>query len=198
MDVSDLELDGVKLITPRAHRDQRGVFLETWRADAYRNALGAAAIFVQHNQSLSRAGVLRGLHFQLRHGQGKLVRVTQGRIWDVVVDVREQSATFGRWLGVTLAGIGETDASGPHRQLWIPPGFAHGFTVLSHSAIVDYFCTDYYRPDDEYCLRWDDADLGIDWPVRQPVVSQRDARGMSLRQLGEAGLLPACRPQGCS
>jgi dTDP-4-dehydrorhamnose 3,5-epimerase len=180
--VTATELAGLLLIEPEVHRDGRGFFLETWREEYYR-PLGVDLPFVQDNHSRSRRGVLRGLHYQVETPQGKLVRVAAGEIFDVAVDVRRSSPTFGRWLGVRLS---DTD----HRQLWIPPGFAHGFYVLSESADVTYKCTAPYRPADEYCLRWNDPAIGIDWPLAPdapPVVSPRDAAGVPLHQA------PGCR-----
>lgn len=205
MRIHETPLAGLRIVELRVHRDGRGYFLETWHARRYQESLGFAAPFVQHNQSFSSHRVLRGLHYQLRQGQGKLVRVVQGRVFDVAVDLRRSSSTFGQWFGIELSGIDacvptdgcgqkerENDAGGPeaHQQLWIPPGFAHGFQVLSDHALVEYLCNDFYAPGDEYCLAWDDPDVGIDWPLVQPVLSERDAHGMRLRELQVAGALP--------
>lgn len=190
MQVNDTDLPGVKVIWPSVYRDARGYFLETWHAQRYLDALGVTDVFVQHNQSCSVRGVLRGLHFQRRAGQGKLIRVVCGRIWDVVVDLRANSSTFGRWMGVELSGIALNEPQREHKQLWIPPGFAHGFVALSSQAVVEYLCTGFYAPADEFCLRWDDVDLAITWPLTPDVLSPRDSDGHSLAQLQEAGLLP--------
>jgi dTDP-4-dehydrorhamnose 3,5-epimerase len=177
----DAGLPGLRLVELPMHGDARGWFLESFRAQAYRDLLGAEAVFVQDNVSCSARHVLRGLHFQARHPQGKLVSVLQGTIHDVAVDVRRDSPTFGQWRGVTLTQPEQRDAApeAPQvfRQLWVPPGFAHGFVALSDVAVVQYKCTGYYRPDDEVCLLWRDPALGIDWPVDEPVVSTRDRNG---------------------
>jgi dTDP-4-dehydrorhamnose 3,5-epimerase len=159
-------LQGVYLIEPRVFADPRGFFMETWHAKRYRQA-GISGPFVQGNYSRSTRGVLRGLHYQLKRPQGKLVWVIQGEVFDVVVDIRLGSPTFGRWIGEILSGDN-------HRQLYIPAGFAHGFCVLSESADFLYNCTDFYAPQDEYGLRWDDPQVGIDWPVAAPLLSEKD------------------------
>ncbi|MEE4175636.1 MAG: dTDP-4-dehydrorhamnose 3,5-epimerase [Xanthomonadales bacterium] len=163
-----LELEGVVLVEPRVFGDERGFFLETFREDAYREALlDDQDSFVQDNHSRSRRGVLRGLHFQTRRPQGKLLRCVAGEIFDVAVDVRPGSPQFGQWVAVTLS------ADNKH-QLYVPPGFAHGFQVVSETADVEYKCTDYYDPDGEGGIRWDDPRLAIPWPVADPVVSAKD------------------------
>ncbi|MEB3328529.1 MAG: dTDP-4-dehydrorhamnose 3,5-epimerase [Candidatus Sericytochromatia bacterium] len=169
MNVSPLALPGVILLEPRVHADDRGYFLETWHAARYA-ANGIPTAFVQDNLSRSRRGVLRGLHYQLTQPQGKLVQVTRGRIFDVAVDVRQGSPTFGQWCGVELCE--ET-----HRQLWIPAGMAHGFLVLSEVADVSYKCTSPYDHASERGVRWDDPALGIAWPLAgaAPRVSAKDA-----------------------
>jgi dTDP-4-dehydrorhamnose 3,5-epimerase len=167
MRVTPTALPGVLLVEPTVHRDPRGFFLELAHTDRYA-AAGMPATFAQVNQSRSSRGVLRGLHFQVRRPQGKLVSVTRGVIWDVAVDVRRGSPTFGRWVGETL------DADAP-RQLWIPPGFAHGFCVLSDEADVVYQCTDVYDPGHESGLAWDDPTVAIAWPLRAPLLSAKDA-----------------------
>lgn len=194
MRISNTALSGIKLIQLPVHHDTRGYFLETWQSERYRRALDIAAPFVQHNQSSSACRVLRGMHYQRYRGQGKLVRVVQGRIWDVAVDLRAGSSTFGKWLGFELSGIDPAQPQGVHRQVWIPPGLAHGFLVLSPSAIVEYLCTEFYDPADELCLRWDDPDVNVTWPCAQPVLSPRDAQGLSLRRLVDDGLLPVAGP----
>jgi dTDP-4-dehydrorhamnose 3,5-epimerase len=177
MNFTPLALDGVVLVTPDVFEDQRGFFMESWNERKF-SAAGIDARFVQDNHSRSAQGTLRGLHYQLTRPQGKLVRVTAGEVFDVVVDVRRRSPTFGRWLGVTL--------SAANRQMvWVPPGFAHGFYVLSDCADFLYKCTDFYSPEDERSIRWDDADIGVEWPLvggRAPLLSRRDANAVPLRE----------------
>jgi len=173
MEIIDLPLTGLKLIRPRLFPDQRGYFLETWQKKKLAN-LGFSERFVQDNLSFSRKGVLRGLHYQYPTWQGKLVLAVEGEIYDVVVDIRRDSPTFGKWYGVTLNAQ-------THEQLYVPPGFAHGFCVLSDSARVLYKCTDYYAPGEEYTLLWNDPDIGIDWPVKAPILADKDAQGMRLK-----------------
>jgi dTDP-4-dehydrorhamnose 3,5-epimerase len=167
VNVVETDLPGVWIIEPRVFSDTRGFFLETWRQNAY-EAAGIPGPFVQDNHSLSLHRTLRGLHAQHRHAQGKLVRCIEGEIFDIAVDVRRGSPTFGRWTGVRLS-------SGSFRQLWVPPGFLHGFQVLSERAQVEYKCTDYYRPDDEIGVAWNDSRLAIDWPLADPILSAKDA-----------------------
>jgi dTDP-4-dehydrorhamnose 3,5-epimerase len=167
----------VILIEPVVREDQRGFFLETWRADRYAEA-GLPTAFVQDNHSGSVQGVLRGLHYQVAQPQGKLVRVTRGSVFDVAVDLRRSSPTFGRWVGVPLT---EQD----HRQLWIPPGFAHGFYVTSPRADLVYKCTDYYAAQHDRTLLWNDPDVGIEWPIIEgcpPILSPKDMAGTPLRE----------------
>lgn len=178
--IHETPIPGVLLVEPRVFEDARGFFLEGYHAERYR-AHGIAASFVQDNHSHSRRGVLRGLHFQRRHPQGKLVACVRGVVYDVVVDLRKNSPTFGRPHGVRLS-----DAQ--PRQLWVPPGLAHGFCVLSDEADVLYKCTDYYRPDDEGGLVWDDPDLGIAWPVAAPLLSEKDRGLPRLRELAPEDL----------
>ena len=166
MIVRQTSIPGLLVVEPRAFGDARGFFLERYHAERYAEA-GIEAAFVQDNHSRSEGGVLRGLHFQRRHPQGKLVEVARGAIWDVAVDLRPGSATFGQWEGLHLS---DQD----HLQLWVPPGFAHGFCVLSDTADVLYKCTEVYRPDDEGGIVWDDPDLAIDWPITDPVLSDKD------------------------
>ncbi|AKJ26835.1 dTDP-4-dehydrorhamnose 3,5-epimerase [Caldimonas brevitalea] len=168
----------VLVIEPRVFGDARGYFMESFNQQRFAELTGAPHAFVQDNQSRSAAGVLRGLHYQLPpHAQGKLVRVTHGRVFDVAVDLRRSSPSFGRWVGEELSGEN-------HRQLWVPPGFAHGFLVLSESADFLYKTTAYYAPASERCIRWDDPALAIQWPLGdvQPLVSAKDAQGVSLTQ----------------
>lgn len=174
----------VKLIPLREFADERGCFLESFRAQNYQGLLGQNGPFVQDNFSRSHRGVLRGLHFQHPEGQGKLVRLIQGSIYDVTVDVRVGSPTFGQWQALTL------DDANP-QQLWVPPGYAHGFLVLSEQALVEYKCTAYYAPQHEACLRWNDPNLGIDWPNTSPVLSEKDRNGKTLKELVQAGRTPS-------
>ena len=177
MTVRTTRLPGVLVVEPRVFGDDRGFFLERFHAERYAEA-GIDAAFVQDNHSRSERGVVRGLHFQRRHPQGKLVEVARGRVWDVVVDLRRGSPTFGAWQGYELSD--ET-----HRQLWVPPGFAHGFAVLSDTADVLYKCTDVYRPDDEGGVAWDDPEIGIAWPDLDPVrLSEKDRALPALSALG--------------
>ena len=175
MEFHRLDLDEVILVTPDVHHDERGFFLETYHRDKYA-AGGIPEIFVQDNQSFSRQGVLRGLHAQLRFPQGKLVRAITGEIYDVAVDIRPGSLTFGRWVGETLSGENA-------RQLYVPPGFAHGFCVLSETAHVQYKCTDVYRPGDEIGVVWNDPEIGIDWPVKDPVLNEKDRTAPRLAEI---------------
>ena len=163
-------LRDVVLIEPRVHGDERGFFLETWHRERFAQA-GIDYEFVQDNHSRSVRGTLRGLHFQRAHVQGKLVRVTSGEVFDVAVDVRRSSPDFGRWAGMRLSAANR-------RSLWVPPGFAHGFLVLSDVADFVYKCTDYYDPESERAIRWNDPAIGIDWPLEpgvSPILSARDA-----------------------
>ncbi len=172
MKFRDTAIAAVKVIAPTLYADERGFFMETFRANEF-SAHGGARTFVQENHSCSRQGVLRGLHYQIKHPQGKLVRVIQGRVYDVVVDLRQSSATFGQWIGMELSSENKL-------QLWVPEGFAHGFYVISDTAEFVYKCTDYYAPEYERCLRWDDPSLAVDWPLvqgRSPELSEKDAAG---------------------
>jgi dTDP-4-dehydrorhamnose 3,5-epimerase len=157
------------------HRDARGFFLETYNARKYA-AGGITGPFVQDNHSRSARGTLRGLHAQVKRPQGKLVRVVEGEIYDVALDIRRGSPAFGRWIGMRISGE-------DFRQLWIPPGFAHGFCVLSEVAHVEYKCTELYDAADEIAIQWSDPDLGIAWPIRDPIVSARDSRAPRLREI---------------
>ncbi len=168
MIVTETSLPGVKIITPRVFGDDRGFFLESWNARAFADA-GLDVQFVQDNHSRSARSVLRGLHYQLANPQGKLVRVTTGAVFDVAVDVRRSSAHFGHWVGIELSEANK-------RMLWVPPGFAHGFVVLTETADFQYKCTTLYDPADERAVRWDDAAIGIDWPLAgaTPKLSGKD------------------------
>ena len=162
------KIPDVILIKPTLLEDSRGYFVESFRQDLFEIAVGSKIDFIQENESKSKKGVLRGLHFQKTRPQGKLVRVVSGEVYDVAVDIRKDSQTFGRWHGVILSESNK-------RQFWVPPGFAHGFVVLSEIADFEYKCTDYYDPSDEGSIFWNDADLDIKWPVKNPLVSEKDA-----------------------
>jgi dTDP-4-dehydrorhamnose 3,5-epimerase len=167
-------LPEVVLLQPKVFGDARGFFLESFNARVFREATGMEANFVQDNHSRSGRGVLRGLHYQLRQPQGKLVRVVRGEVFDVAVDVRRSSPRFGQWVGVELSEDNQ-------RQLWVPPGFAHGFLVLSDSADFLYKATDYYAPEHERCVAWNDPALAIAWPAGvTPILSAKDAAGLPL------------------
>lgn len=175
MNVVQTTLPGVLVIEPKVFGDHRGYFLETWRADAFARA-GVTLPFVQDNQSSSRQGVLRGIHYQVKQPQGKLVRVISGRVFDVAVDLRRSSPHFGRWCGVELTADNR-------RQFWVPPGFGHAFYVLSETAEFVYKCTDYYAPEHERSLKWDDPTVGIAWPLVagvETVLSDKDRAGLPL------------------
>ena len=175
MKVTQTELPGVLLIEPKVFGDERGFFIESFQAERYREA-GIELPFVQDNHSRSQRGVLRGLHFQKTRPQGKLVRVSRGAVYDVAVDINPDSPTCGRFVGVEL-----NDEN--HRQLWIPPGYAHGFCVLSDIADFEYKCTDLYFPQDEGGLLWNDPEVAVPWPVEQPTLSAKDQLNPTLRQL---------------
>ncbi len=173
MKVTPTALPDVKLVVPRAFDDDRGFFFESWNAQAFA-AAGIAATFVQDNHSASRLGVLRGLHYQIEHAQGKLVRVVVGEVFDVVVDLRRSSLTFGRSVAMTLSAL-------DRRMLWVPPGFAHGFLAVSDRAEFLYKTTDYWYPEHERTLLWSDPALGIDWPhTGVPILTAKDAAGTPL------------------
>lgn len=178
MKVIETALPGVLIIEPKAFGDHRGFFLETFQVERYREA-GITLPFVQDNHSRSQRGVLRGLHFQKTRPQGKLVSVSRGAVYDVAVDIDPASATYGQFVGVEL-----NDDN--HRQLWIPPGYAHGFCVLSEVADFQYKCTDFYFPADEGGLLWNDPDVGIPWPIEAPQLSAKDANNPRLRDLKRA------------
>lgn len=168
MKVVATKLQDCVIIEPKVFGDERGFFLETFQADRYRELAGIELPFVQDNHSRSAKGVLRGLHFQKTKPQGKLVRVVRGEVYDVAVDLRPDSPSFGLWEGVILSEENK-------RQFWVPPGFAHGFLVLSDVADFEYKCTDYYDPSDEGSLIWSDPDLAIDWPDSSPQLSEKDS-----------------------
>lgn len=176
MKVARTAIADVLLLEPRLFGDERGFFVEPYNKRGFREATGLEVDFVQDNHSRSKRGVLRGLHYQIRQPQGKLIRVVAGRIFDVAVDLRRHSPTFGRWVGVEL----EAEST---RMLWIPPGFAHGFAVLSDTADVLYKATDYYAPVHERTLRWDDPQLAIAWPLSgAPTLSDKDRGGAALAE----------------
>jgi dTDP-4-dehydrorhamnose 3,5-epimerase len=179
MKVTETDLPGVLIIEPKVFGDERGFFLETFQSERYRTEAGIELPFVQDNHSRSRKGVLRGMHAQANFPQGKLVRVARGEVFDVAVDINSASATFGCWIGERLS---DENA----RQLWIPPGYAHGFVVLSDIADFEYKCTDLYHPEDEIGLVWNDADVGIEWPVQDPVVADKDLKLPTLRQIEQS------------
>lgn len=173
MHILPLAIEGVVIIEPRVFRDDRGYLFESFNNRAFDEAIGKHTTFVQDNHSYSTKHVLRGLHYQIRQPQGKLVRVIAGVVFDVAVDLRKRSPTFGRWVGEILSAENR-------KQIWIPEGFAHGFVVLSDSAEVLYKTTDYWSPGNERCIRWDDASLGITWPIDgTPILSAKDAQGMT-------------------
>lgn len=179
MEVVETPIGGVKLIKPKVWGDSRGYFVETWQQQRYA-AAGIDLPFVQDNHSRSAYGILRGLHFQKTRPQGKLVQVSLGSVFDVVVDIRAGSPSFGQWYGAELTQDNQW-------QLWVPPGLAHGFVVTSEYAHFHYKCTEYYCPQDEGAIRWNDPDLGVAWPVECPVLSQKDAIAPSWREF-QAGL----------
>ena len=178
MNVIETALPGVLIIQPKAFGDHRGFFLETFQVERYREA-GITLPFVQDNHSRSQRGVLRGLHFQKTRPQGKLVSVSRGAVYDVAVDIDPSSATYGKFVGVEL-----NDDN--HRQMWVPPGYAHGFCVLSEVADFQYKCTDFYFPADEGGLAWNDPDVGIPWPITEPQLSAKDVNNPRLRDLKRA------------
>lgn len=175
MRVLDRPLPDLLLLELEAFADERGFFRESFHFQRYAD-LGVSGPFVQDDHSRSCAGVLRGLHFQRQHAQGKLVSVMRGAVWDVALDLRRSSPSFGRWFGTELSDVN-------HRQLWIPPGFAHGFVVLSEWADMHYRCTDVYHPESAWVVRWDDPALAIDWPCERPLLSAKDAAAPRLADL---------------
>ncbi|WP_321854851.1 dTDP-4-dehydrorhamnose 3,5-epimerase [Paraburkholderia tropica] len=169
-------LPDVKIIEPRVFEDARGYFFESFNARDFASQIGVHGEFVQDNQSRSAQGVVRGLHYQIEHAQGKLVRVVQGEVFDVAVDLRRGSPTFGKWVGVTLSAAN-------HRHLWVPPGFAHGFVTVSPVAEMLYKTTDYWYPEHERTLLWNDSAIGIEWPdVGSPILAPKDAAGKTLAE----------------
>jgi dTDP-4-dehydrorhamnose 3,5-epimerase len=183
MKVVETELPGVLLLEPKVFGDERGLFMEIFHAERYEQ-FGIFGPFVQDNFSRSVKGTLRGMHFQEPRAQGKLVQVLAGEVYDVVADVRRGAPTFGRWVGVRLSGSNR-------RQLWVPPGFAHGFCVVSDNADFLYKCTELYSPGSERAIAWNDPDLAIRWPVENPLLSEKDAAAPTL---AAAGVLPVYSP----
>ena len=177
MKITDTAVPGVLIFQPTMHADDRGFFMETFRSSHFATR-GLEFDFVQDNQSRSKKGTLRGLHFQRERPQGKLVRVLSGEVFDVAVDIRKGSSTFGKWVGEYLS-------SDNNRQLWVPPGFAHGFYVISPVADLVYKCTDYYQKDDDFCVSWSDPALAIEWPLKgqAPVLSERDSNAPLLHEV---------------
>ena len=167
MKVTESGIKGVFIIEPDVYEDDRGFFMETFHNERYRKLLGINLDFVQDNISRSSKNVLRGMHFQKNYPQGKIVKASRGEILDVVVDLRKGSPTYGAWESFKLSEQNKL-------QVWIPPGFAHGFLVLSDSADFEYKCTEYYHPEDEHCLMWNDPEVAIDWPINDPILSEKD------------------------
>ncbi|WP_172380549.1 dTDP-4-dehydrorhamnose 3,5-epimerase [Vibrio sp. Vb339] len=178
MKVIDTRIPDVKIIEPNIFGDERGFFMETWQQKKFEDLVtGKPTLFVQDNHSKSKKGILRGLHYQTENTQGKLVRVISGEVFDVAVDIRKDSPTFGQWVGEYLSAENK-------RQLWIPEGFAHGFYVTSDEAEFVYKCTDYYDPSSEVSIMWNDSNIGIKWPVScSPILSQKDTEGEALLSL---------------
>ena len=176
MQIVQTAIPDVLILEPKVFGDDRGFFFESFNQQTFQNLTGIKVNFVQENHSKSAANVLRGLHYQIEQAQGKLVRVTSGEVFDVAVDIRRQSATFGKWVGTLLSAENK-------RQMWIPQGFAHGFVVLKDNTEFLYKTTDYYAPQYERCIRWDDPAIGIEWPVSQPpILSVKDQQGLLLSQ----------------
>ncbi|MFC3150311.1 dTDP-4-dehydrorhamnose 3,5-epimerase [Litoribrevibacter euphylliae] len=176
MKVIETELEGLKIIEPEVFGDDRGFFLETFQQERF-NSLVAERVFVQDNHSFSTKNILRGIHLQKHLPQGKLVRVVEGEVFDVAVDLRPDSKTFGQWFGLVLSGENK-------KQMWLPEGFGHGFLVMSETAHFEYKCTSFYSPDDELCMAWNDPTVSIDWPIHScPVLSEKDQKGVKLIDL---------------
>ncbi len=183
MNLVATKIPGVMIIEPKVFGDERGFFMETWVRERYAQA-GLPRDFVQDNMASSRHGVLRGLHVQHPHAQGKLVQVVSGEVFDVAVDIRRGSPTFAEWVGVRLSGANK-------RQFWLPPGFAHGYVVLSEEAVFSYKCTDFYHPENEFSVLWDDPQIGIDWPLENaPILSEKDRLAQPLNRIDPERLPP--------
>lgn len=180
MNVIETKLPGVLILEPAVFGDERGFFLETWNAGRYED-IGISGPFVQDNAAFSRKGTLRGLHFQHPHSQGKLVQILSGEVMDVAVDIRIGSPTFGQWVSEVLSAEN-------HRQLYVPPGFAHGYCVTSETALFSYKCTDFYNPSTEGGISWNDPDLGIEWPEQEPILSAKDSNCPGLKDIPEERL----------
>ena len=176
MEIKKTRLKDCLIIEPKIFEDQRGFFYETYHLDKYKNIANIDYKFVQDNLSSSKKNVLRGFHFQKKKPQGKIVRVIKGEVFDVAVDLRVDSDTFGKWESHLLSEINK-------KQYWIPPGFAHGFLVISEEAVVEYKCTDFYDPDDEGSIIWNDPSLNIDWPLSNPIVSIKDSEALSFDEI---------------
>ncbi|MEO9656072.1 dTDP-4-dehydrorhamnose 3,5-epimerase [Marinomonas sp.] len=177
MNVIKTAIEGMVIVEPKVFGDERGFFLETFQAERYEMEAGISLPFVQDNHSRSSKNVLRGLHFQKTKPQGKLVRVVRGEVFDVAVDIRKDSPTYGQWEGVVLSEKNK-------RQFWVPPGLAHGFVVLSDTADFEYKCTEYYDPSDEGAIIWNDPDIGINWPVGiEPILSEKDQNALCLKDI---------------
>jgi len=181
MNIIQTKLEGAIIIEPKVFGDDRGFFMETYHCNRYKEA-GIDLSFVQDNHSRSSESVLRGLHFQKTKPQGKLVRVVRGKVFDVAVDIRKDSATFGQWEGVVLSEENK-------RQFYVPPGFAHGFVTLSETADFEYKCTDYYDPSDEGAIRWNDPDIAVEWPIALPKLSDKDKAAPLFKEFKKALLL---------
>lgn len=180
MNVIETKLSDVILLEPNVYEDCRGFFLETWNQKRYEE-VGIQETFVQDNMSFSQKGILRGLHFQNPQSQGKLVQVFSGEVWDVAVDIRNGSPTFGQWIGEFLSEEN-------HKQMYVPPGFAHGYCVTSETALFSYKCTNFYNPGNEHGIIWNDPDLSIEWPVKEPVLSSKDMNCPRLKELSPGSL----------
>ena len=176
MKVTESGIKGVFIIEPDVYEDDRGFFMETFHDERYRKLLGINLDFVQDNISRSSKNVLRGMHFQKNYPQGKIVSASRGEILDVVVDLRKDSPTYGTWESFRLSEKNKL-------QVWIPPGFAHGFLVMSDSADFEYKCTEYYHPEDELCLMWNDPEVAIDWTINNPILTEKDKKGLFLKDL---------------
>lgn len=175
--IEDSKISGIKIITPHIHKDDRGYFFESFNSKDFKT-LGLPTKYLQDNQAFSKKGTLRGLHYQLKYQQGKLVRVIQGEVFDVAVDIRRGSPTFGKYMGFNLSGKN-------NKIMYIPEGFAHGYVVLSETVIFQYKCTEIYYPEDEYGLLWNDNDLDIQWPVKNPILSEKDKNLPTLQSINE-------------
>ena len=176
MNISNTDLDGVLIVEPEIHEDNRGFLIETFTLSKYKEKFGLELKFVQDNLARTFKNTLRGLHFQKNFPQGKLIYSINGSVYDVIVDIRKGSSSFGKWIDVTLS-------SENRKQIWIPPGLAHGFLVTSEYADLVYKFTDYYHQEDEGCLLWNDPEVGIDWPVENPILSEKDKEGLLLNDL---------------